>query len=115
MFSFMAQMPPFTAAAGRKDAKVILGGEPAQGIGAGVCRVSSTLHHAVRRARLRTVERHAHAIPVPYVPRGCDASVAACPLVDFRFRDNLQSPVRIAAALERGAVRIPIYTLPPAS
>lgn len=113
-FSFMAQMPPFTAAGGWKNAKVILDGEAGQGIGGGVCQVSSTLYNAVRRAQLQIVERHAHAIPVPYVPRGCDATVAAYPLLDFQFRNTLSAPVRIAAALERGAVRIRIYTLPPA-
>lgn len=113
-FSFISRMPPFTAKEGWKTAKVIVEGEPAQGIGGGVCQVSSTLYNAVRRAHLQVVERHAHAKPVPYVPPGCDATVAAYPLLDFRFKNSTDRPVLIRSGLDGGAVRIRILTIPPA-
>jgi vancomycin resistance protein YoaR len=114
-FSFMAHMPPFTAAEGWKPAKVIIDGEPARGLGGGVCQVSSTLYNAVLRAKLQVVERHAHASRVPYVPPGCDATVAARPPLDLKFRNNTASPVLIRAALQGAAVRVALYTLPPST
>ena len=112
-FSFMDAMPPFTAKSGWQSAPVILDGEMEPGLGGGVCQVSSTLYNAARRAGMKIVERHRHAKPVHYVPPGCDATVAARPLLDLRFQNVLDRPVLIRAALDGGAVRTVLYTLPP--
>src|SRR5690606_3424174 len=67
--------------------------EIVDGVGGGVCQVSSTLYNAVRRTngkssdRLKIVERNHHSLPVHYVPEGLDATVA-WPYKDFRFRNN---------------------------
>lgn len=114
VFSFMAAMPPFTARSGWQRAPVILGGETEPGMGGGVCQVSSALYMAALRAGMKILERHRHGMPVHYVPPGCDATVAAEPLLDLRFQNVLDRPVLIRAALEGGAVRTVLYTLPPA-
>lgn len=72
--------------------------EVVDGVGGGVCQVSSTLYNAVRRAnekssgRLKIVQREHHSLPVHYVPPGLDATVA-WPYKDFRFRNDYSFPV----------------------
>ncbi|WP_425059700.1 hypothetical protein SCACP_03000 [Sporomusa carbonis] len=50
------------------------GGEKEQGLGGGMCQVSSTLYNAVFNAGLKVIERHPHSQPVNYVPPGKDAT-----------------------------------------
>lgn len=114
-FSFMDAMPPFTKGNGWQDAPVIVDGDMQTGLGGGVCQVSSTLYNAARRAGMKILERHHHAKAVPYVPPGCDATVAEHPLLDLRFQNALDRPVLIRAWLAGGAVRTVIYSLPPNS
>lgn len=74
--------------------------EIVDGVGGGICQVSSTLYNAVRvtnnqtQGRLTIVERNNHSLPVTYVPPGLDATVA-WPSKDFRFRNTFAHPVYI--------------------
>jgi len=74
------------------------------GVGGGVCQVSSTLFNAVRRTNdksgghLKIVERNHHSLPVHYVPPGMDATVA-WPFKDFRFRNKYSFPVYMRAEI----------------
>lgn len=58
-------------------------GEKEQGLGGGMCQVSSTLYNAVLAANLTVTERHPHSQPVSYVPPGKDATTYTDK--DFRF------------------------------
>lgn len=49
-------------------------GAKEQGLGGGMCQVSSTLYNAVQAAELKVTERHPHSQPVSYVPQGKDAT-----------------------------------------
>lgn len=76
--------------------------------GGGICQDSSTLYHAVRQARLQVLERNTHSLPVTYVPKGQDATVAYG-LLDFRFRNSTQGYVYIDARTGSNWLRIRIY------
>ncbi|MCS6829909.1 MAG: VanW family protein [Armatimonadota bacterium] len=54
-------------------------------LGGGVCQVSSTLYAAVLLTDLEVLERHAHAMPVPYLDPGLDATVSN--RLDLRIRN----------------------------
>jgi hypothetical protein len=65
-----------TEEAGYMSARVIEGGEYVQGIGGGVCQVSTTLYNAWVYAGLAVLESKSHSIPSSYVPICADAAVS---------------------------------------
>lgn len=69
------------------------------GYGGGSCQVVSTLFNAALLANMTITERHNHSVSVIYVPRGRDAAVSSGSK-DFRFRNNLSVPVKIAAVYD---------------
>lgn len=88
IFSFNDTVGLRTATAGYKVAGVILDGQLADGIGGGVCQVSSTLYNAVLLAGLTPTARTSHALPSAYCPPGLDATVADGQ-IDLQFRNQL--------------------------
>jgi len=80
---------------GYAEALIILGDQTIQGVGGGVCQVSTTLFRTAFFSGFPIVERHAHAYRVSYYEKtaankvnpdlaGLDATVFV-PLVDFKF------------------------------
>ncbi|MDE6758608.1 MAG: VanW family protein [Clostridia bacterium] len=61
---------------GYKNAKVIVDGEYTQGIGGGVCQVSSTLYNAWILAGMSSARVQAHSLPSSYCPLSMDATVS---------------------------------------
>lgn len=59
-FSYNKTLGARTAAAGYKNAKVYEAGQVVDGIGGGICQISTTLYNAVLRANLEIVERRNH-------------------------------------------------------
>lgn len=88
--------------------------EVVDGVGGGVCQVSSTLYNAVRKTndktdgRLAIIERNNHSLPVNYVPRGLDATVA-WPIKDFRFRNTFAHPVYIRTEVAGSKLTISVW------
>ncbi|WP_138159655.1 VanW family protein [Peptoniphilus catoniae] len=74
--SFNETVGDISEKTGFKNAAVIINGEFDQGIGGGICQVSTTLYNALIRSDLNIVERHNHTRPISYVPLGTDAAVA---------------------------------------
>jgi len=75
-FSFNQALGPVTEEAGYQEAFVIVGDRTEQGVGGGVCQVSTTLFRAFFFAGLPILERHAHSYQVAYYkPTGLDAAV----------------------------------------
>ena len=74
-FSFNEVVGPRTKEAGYNEAPIILNNQFVEGIGGGVCQVSSTLYNVLLRTNLPITERHPHSLPVRYVPKGMDAAV----------------------------------------
>ncbi len=82
---------------GFKLAHEIVHGQLKDGIGGGICQVSSTLFNAVLKANLKIVTRSNHAFPVGYVPDGRDATVD-WGNIDFQFQNDTDAPVYIVGA-----------------
>ena len=108
-FSFNRVVGMRTTGRGYRRAPVIVKGELAEGIGGGICQVSSTLFNAVDRAGLAIVERYSHSREVPYVLPGRDATVSwGGP--DFVFRNNYKQPVLIRTHAAGGQVFAAVYS-----
>lgn len=99
IFSFNDTVGLRTAAAGYKVAGVILDGQLADGIGGGVCQVSSTLYNAILLAGLTPTARTSHALPSAYCPPGLDATVADGQ-IDLQFRNQLAHNVYLLASAD---------------
>lgn len=95
-FSYLASLTPRTLENGYVVAAVFSGGKVSKGIGGGICQVSSTLYAALLGTSVQIDERHAHSLPVSYVPKGMDATVSS-PSLDFRFTNTYQQPLLISA------------------
>ena len=81
-----------TAANGYQAALEIAYGNYVEGIGGGICQVSSTLYNAVVNAGLTVNKRTPHAIPSSYVDKGKDATVS-WPGQDMKFKNTSSSPM----------------------
>ena len=58
-----------------KNAKIYSNGQVVDGLGGGICQISSTLYNAVLLADLEITERRNHYFKTSYVPAGRDATV----------------------------------------
>lgn len=81
---------------GFKNATVIVGGEYENGIGGGICQVSTTLYNSLVLSDLEITERHNHSRPINYVDLGTDAAVARG-YKDLKFKNNTNNPILILA------------------
>jgi len=108
-FSFNRTIGRRTVERGYREAPVIVRGELSEGVGGGICQVSSTLFNAVDNAGLQIVERYAHSRHVAYVPPGRDATVSWYG-PDFAFRNTLNQPVLIRSYAANGMMRVVLYS-----
>lgn len=79
---------------GYLPAPIYAGGRSEDGVGGGICQVSSTIYYAVLHTTLEIVERHDHQFAVSYLDPGMDATVYYGSL-DFRFKNNTNYPVKV--------------------
>ena len=97
------------ASRGFKMATVYSGGKVEQGMGGGVCQVSSTLYNAVIYANLEIVQRDNHGYTVSYVPCSRDATIYY-PYLDFKFKNTREYPIKIVAEYSNaGKITFSIY------
>lgn len=108
-FSFNEVVGRRTVEKGYMKAPEIVKGEMTEGIGGGICQVSSTLFNAVDKAGVKIVERYSHSRHVPYVPPGRDATVSWYG-PDFRFQNNYHEPLLIRAKAGYGQVIVQIFS-----
>ncbi len=95
-FSYNNTIGNPNAERGYKIAGIYENGKTSEGVGGGICQVSSTLYSAVLYADLEIVERHNHSLTVAYVPNGQDATVSYG-IIDFRFKNNTDYPVKVSS------------------
>lgn len=107
-FSYNKTLGPRTIATGYKNGKIYSNGEVVDGIGGGICQISSTLYNSVLMANLEIVERRNHQFVTSYVPAGRDATVVYG-MTDFKFKNTRQYPVRLVASSKNGIATISIY------
>lgn len=93
-FSTHDMIAPFTAERGYAEAGNYVNGEIVDGMGGGVCQVSTTLYNAVLRAELEVTERAPHSMTVSYVKLSEDAAIAGT-WKDFKFRNSSEYPIYI--------------------
>ncbi len=97
-FSMAEALGDITLENGYAEALIIAGGQTIQGVGGGVCQVSTTLFRAAFFAGFPIVERYPHAYRVSYYEKvagnrinpslaGLDATVFV-PIVDFKFTND---------------------------
>jgi len=94
--------------AGYKEAKIYQSGQVVDGLGGGICQISSTLYNAVVCANLDVTERFNHQFITSYVKPGRDATVAYGSK-DFKFKNNRTYPIRIDAYVSNGMATVNIY------
>lgn len=107
-FSYNKTLGARTTTAGYKTAKVYENGAVVDGIGGGICQISSTLYNAVLKANLEIVERRNHQFITSYVPEGRDATVAYG-ITDFKFKNSRKYAIKIKATALNGVATIDIY------
>ncbi|PEZ74472.1 hypothetical protein CN380_23830 [Bacillus sp. AFS017274] len=108
-FSFNQAVGKRTGDKGYMLARVIVEGEFSEGIGGGICQVSSTLFNAIDNAGLQTIQRYSHTRSVPYVPSGRDATVS-WDGPDFSFKNKYNQPILIRATTQGGIMNITVYS-----
>ncbi len=80
---------------GYADAPELAYGDYRQGVGGGICQVSSTLYNAVVNAGLEIKTRYQHSLASNYVPLGLDATVQDDRL-DFIFKNTTNADIYIS-------------------
>jgi len=94
--------------AGYKEAKIYQNGKVVDGLGGGICQISSTLYNAVVLANLDVTERFNHQFITSYVKPGRDATVAYGSK-DLKFKNNRTYPIRIDVYVSNGMATVDIY------
>jgi vancomycin resistance protein YoaR len=108
-FSFNRVVGKRTAHKGYLPAPIIVKGELSEGIGGGICQVSSTLFNAVDNSGLKIIQRFSHSKSVRYVPKGRDATVSWYG-PDFKFMNAYNQPILIKAKTFEGKLIVTIYS-----
>lgn len=108
IFSYNATLGERTVAAGYKDAKIFSAGEVVDGLGGGICQISSTLYNAVVMSNLEIVERRNHQFVTSYLPAGKDATVVYG-ITDFKFKNTRKYPIKLKAGIQGGVATISVY------
>ncbi|MCH5152519.1 MAG: VanW family protein [Clostridiales bacterium] len=109
-FSFNDIVGDRTVERGYKLSKVILDGNYTEGVGGGVCQVSTTLYNALLLAGFVP---HAvqHSLISSYVKAGFDAMVSYGS-ADLTFTNNTNHPIYIAATTQGKSVTFTVYGEP---
>ena len=84
-FSYNDGVGERTIAAGYKEAPIYVSGRVEDGLGGGICQITTTLYNAAVFANLEIVERTNHQFVPSYVGAGRDATVVYG-AIDFKFK-----------------------------
>ena len=106
-FSFNKKVGKRTEKNGYKTAKIIVDGKFVDGVGGGVCQVSTTLYNAVILAGLTVNECHPHSLGVSYVTPSFDAMVSSS--ADLKFTNDTNGPLLIKISTTDDIIRVEIY------
>lgn len=109
-FSYNTVVGERTIAAGYKEAAMYQNGEVVDGLGGGICQISTTLYNAVLYSNLEIVERRNHQFVPSYAKAGRDATVVYGS-IDFKFKNTRNYPVKILCTVSGGVAKCEIYGL----
>ena len=107
-FSYNKVVGERTISAGYKMAATYASGKVVDGLGGGICQISSTLYDAVVFANLNVTTRRNHQFVTSYLPAGKDATVV-WGSQDFKFVNSRKYPVRITASVQGGVATVQVW------
>ena len=108
IFSFNKVVGKRTSENGYRNAKIIVNNEYVEGIGGGVCQVSSTLYNSALLAGLEIIEANKHSKQVAYVKQGFDAMVNYGSS-DLKFKNNTNQKLTIITNYSSNNIRIRLF------
>lgn len=109
-FSYNQVVGARTIAAGYKEAPIYVQGKVVDGLGGGICQITSTLYNAVVYANLEIIERSNHQFVPSYVTASRDATVVYGS-IDFKFKNNRNYPIKLICSVSRGIANFKIFGL----
>lgn len=109
-FSYNKTVGERTIEAGYKMAATFSNGKVVDGLGGGICQISSTLYDAVVMANLQITKRRNHQFITSYLPGGKDATVV-WGSQDFKFINSRKYPVRITMSVFGGTATAQVWGL----
>lgn len=109
-FSYNKVVGERTIAAGYQEAPIYVSGKVVDGLGGGICQITTTLYNAVVYANLDIVERSNHQFVPSYAPASRDATVVYGS-IDFKFKNNRDYPIKIVCSVQNGIANFQIYGL----
>ena len=110
-FSFNETTGERNEAKGFAEAPVIINGELQNGIGGGVCQVSTTVFNAAFEAGLSIERRTNHALYINHYPLGRDATVNY-PDLDLVFTNDTDRWLLVRAFVGAGSLTVNLYGTP---
>jgi vancomycin resistance protein YoaR len=110
-FSFNATTGERSADKGFLEAPVIINGELQDGLGGGVCQVSTTVFNAAYEAGLPIESRTNHALYISHYPQGRDATVNY-PDIDLKFRNDTGKWLLLRTFVGSSALTVKLYGTP---
>jgi vancomycin resistance protein YoaR len=111
-FSFNGVTGARNADRGFQEAPVIINGELQNGIGGGVCQVSTTVFNAAYEAGLPITARTNHALYIGHYPLGRDATVNY-PDLDLRFVNDTDAWLLLRTFVSAGSLTVNLYGTSP--
>lgn len=109
-FSYNKVVGERTIAAGYKEAPIYVSGRVEDGLGGGICQITTTLYNAVLYANLDIVERSNHQFVPSYAGPSRDATVVYG-AIDFKFKNNRDYPIKITCSVSGGIANFKIWGL----
>jgi vancomycin resistance protein YoaR len=110
-FSFNRTTGERTPERGFREAPVIINGELQNGIGGGVCQVSTTVFNAAYEAGIPIETRTNHALYISHYPQGRDATVNY-PDIDLRFRNDTKKWLLLRTFVGSSSLTVNLYGTP---
>ncbi|MEL5865158.1 VanW family protein [Clostridium cochlearium] len=108
-FSFNKIVGNPTIERGYKKSNIIVNNKVEEGIGGGLCQVSTTLYNSIIRINIKSVERKNHSIIPSYVEPGLDATVSYGS-IDYKFKNTLSYPIYIEGIANNEKITFNIYS-----
>lgn len=108
IFSFNKTVGRRTESNGYRTAKIIVNNEFVDGLGGGVCQVSTTLYNCALLSGLEILEANKHSKQISYVKYGFDAMVNFGSS-DLKFRNNTSEKLTIITNYSNKSARIRIF------
>lgn len=109
-FSYNKVVGERTIAAGYKEAPIYVEGRVEDGLGGGICQITTTLYNAALYANLEIVERRNHQFVPSYANASRDATVVYG-AIDFKFKNNREYPIKITCSVSNGIANFKIFGL----